>query len=590
MAKRACRRPGLRRASRRRGAPAALRGPRRRPGAARADRTRARRLPRCRQRGDACGGARRRATGDGDRTAATATLDCDRQRHRACARRPRGVGHGRCPRLRRRGAAVDLTDLDGTATAAQIAAGRVRSRDVVEAVLERIERSTTNAVVTVGADAARAAADERDAAVRAGGPLGPLHGVPMTVKDAWAVRGMRSTSGVPELADDVPRDDAVVVARLRAAGAVIVGRTNVPPGITGQETANSIFGRTVNPWNHERTPGGSSGGAAAALAQRLTKLEVGSDSGGSIRQPAHCCGVYGHVPTHGVVPLRGHRPQAPFEQVGKDVDLMTAGPLARSARDLEVALDVLAGDDPAVAGGLRFDLAASSLTDGLRQLRVALWLDDAFCPTDRLVLDRLRAVADAVADAGAQVDDARPAFSLEETWDVAFPLWVASSSARTDEEEMKRLRDERDSDCLHGMRARAETMDHRDWLRLDEGRHDPTRRRAGPFAGGGVMPGPATPVTAPPHDPVDDLDGVASVDRRIERTITVNGERRPYLDQLTWNIATGLAGLPVTVAPAGLAADGLPVGVAIVGDRYADRTTIDFAAALADVIPPPQQG
>jgi len=151
---------------------------------------------------------------------------------------------------------------------------------------------------------------------------------------------------------------------------------------------------------------------------------------------------------------------------------------------------------------------------------------------------------------------------------------------------MKRLRDGRDADCLHGMRARAETMEHRDWLRLDEQRHDLTRRWADLLAGVDVLLCPVIPVTAPAHDPVDDLDEVASVDRRIERTITVNGEPRPYLDQLTWNIATGLAGLPVTVAPAGLAADGLPVGVAIVGDRYADRTTIDFAAALADVIPP----
>src|SRR4051794_23308964 len=196
-------------------------------------------------------------------------------------------------------------------------------------MLERIERSTTNAVVTLDADGARAQADERDGAVRAGTRLGPLHGVPMTVKDAWAVRGMRSTSGLRELADDVPEYDAVAVARLRRAGAVIVGKTNVPPGITGQETASSLFGRTVNPWDHRRTPGGSSGGAAAAVSAALTAAEIGSDSGGSIRQPAHCCGIFGHVPTHGLVPLRGHRPQAPKAQPDKDVDLMDVGPLAR---------------------------------------------------------------------------------------------------------------------------------------------------------------------------------------------------------------------------------------------------------------------
>jgi amidase len=483
---------------------------------------------------------------------------------------------------------VDLTDLDATAAAREVATGRVRSRDLVEAMLQRVEHSTTNAVITVDARAARAQADACDSAVRAGTRLGRLHGVPMTVKDAWAVRGMRSTSGLPELADDVPEHDAVVVARLRAAGAVIVGKTNVPPGITGQETANSLFGRTVNPWQHDRTPGGSSGGAAAAVSQRLTRLEVGSDSGGSIRQPVHCCGVYGHVPTHGVVPLRGHRPQVPLGHVGKDVDLMTAGPLAASARDLELALDVLAGDDPAVAGGLRFDLPPASLPDGLRGARVAVWLDDPFCPTDGLVLERLQAVADALADAGAMVAGAAASFTLEQTWDVAFPLWVAASSARTDDEEMKRLRDERDLDGLRGQRARAETMEHRDWLRLDERRHDLKRRWSDLLGTVDVLLCPVIPVTAPAHDTVDDLDEIASVDRRIERTITVNGTERPYLDQLTWNIATGLAGVPVTVAPAGIAADGLPVGVAIVGDRYADRTTIAVAAALAELIPPPQ--
>ena len=478
--------------------------------------------------------------------------------------------------------------IDATAAAAAVARGQVSSRKLVDDLLHRIEASTTNAVITVDPEAARRQADACDASVRSGERLGPLHGVPMTLKDAWAVRGLRSTSGLPEYAEDVPADDAVAVARLRAAGAVIVGKTNVPPGITGQETANSLFGRTVNPWNRDRTPGGSSGGAAAALAEQLTWLELGSDSGGSIRQPAHCCGVYGHVPTHGVVPLRGHRPQVPFEHVGKDVDLMTAGPLARSARDLALALDVVAGDDPAIAGGMRFDLPPGRVGNQLRGARVAVWLDDAFCPTDRAVLDRLRAVADAVAAAGADVQDARPTFALEETWDVAFPLWVASSSARTDDDEMKRLRDERDRDGHIGMRARAETMDHRDWLRLDEHRHDLQRRWTAMLADVDVLLCPVIPVTAPVHDDVGDLDEIASVDRRMALTITVNGEQRPYLDQLTWNIATGLAGLPVTIAPAGLAADDMPVGVAIVGDRYADRTTIAFAQALAELIPPPK--
>jgi amidase len=405
------------------------------------------------------------------------------------------------------------------------------------------------------------------------------------------VRGVRSTSGLAEYADDLPDRDAVAVARLRAAGAVIVGKTNVPPGITGQETANSLFGRTVNPWNEERTPGGSSGGAAAALAAGLTALDVGSDSGGSVRQPAHCCGVFGHVPTHGLVPLRGHRPQVPFEHPGKDVDLMTAGPLARSPVDLAVALDVLTGDDPGVGGGLAFPLPPPAV-HGLRGARVGVWLDDPACPTDHEVLEVLEQLADRIAAAGARVRRCRPGFELEEAWQVAFPLWLSAASARTSDEEVQRLLGERDAPGLAGLRASAETMSHRDWLRLDERRHELQREWLRLLADCDVVLLPVIPVVAPPHDDAADLDAVASVDRRLARTVRVNGRDSPYLAQLTWNIVVGMAGLPATVVPAGLSASGLPVGAQVVGARYADRTTLAFArllevAGIARFVPPP---
>jgi amidase len=190
---------------------------------------------------------------------------------------------------------------------------------------------------------APATADERDREVAAGRLRGPLHGVPVTVKDAFTVAGVRSTSGMADLADHVPSTDAVAVARLRGAGAVVLGKTTCPSGVTGQETASALFGRTNNPWDRSRTPGGSSGGAAAALAAGLTALDVGSDHGGSIRQPASYCGVFGHVATHGLVPPTGHRPSVGPDQPGKDVDLLGLGPLARSARDCDLALSVLGG-------------------------------------------------------------------------------------------------------------------------------------------------------------------------------------------------------------------------------------------------------
>ncbi|MFL6139772.1 MAG: amidase family protein [Frankiaceae bacterium] len=471
---------------------------------------------------------------------------------------------------------------DATTIAGAIREGRTGSRAVVEAYLDRIERwAALNAVVTVDAGAARSAADACDRAVRAGDRLGPLHGVPMTVKDAFAVAGMRSTSGLAELAGDVPAQDALVVARLRAAGAIVMGKSNVPPGITGQETANELFGRTLNPWDRGRTPGGSSGGAAAALAAGLTAAELGSDSGGSIRQPAHCCGVLGHVPTHGLVPTRGHRPQADEATAGKDVDLMTIGPLARSAPDLRLLLGVVAGPDPAVDPGWRVDLPREDRP--LTGLRVAAWLDDPAHPTDRAVLDVLEALADGLERAGVAVDRAaRPGFALDDAVGVALQLWTAASSDRTPAEDVERLRGELATGALHGLarlRARGETMSHRDWLRLDGQRRALQRQWQRFFDAHDVLLCPVIPVVAPRHDP--ELTGVPSVDHRLRRTIDVDGTARPYLDQLTWSIVPGMAGLPATVAPAGLSAGGLPVGVQIVGRRHADLTTIAVAEGLA---------
>jgi amidase len=492
---------------------------------------------------------------------------------------------------------VDLTPF-ATATdiAAAIRAGQVRSRDVLEMYLDRCAGpgAALNAVVTIDADQARRTADACDRAVANGAVLGPLHGVPMTVKDAFATAGMRSTSGMQDLADDVPSDDAVVVARLRAAGAVIFGKTNVPPGITGQETANSIFGRTVNPWDPRRTCGGSSGGAAAAVAAGLTAAEVGSDSGGSVRQPAHCCGVFGHVPTHGVVPLRGHRPQVPFEHPGKDVDLMDIGPLARSVDDLSLLLGVLSGDDPANGGGMTFAFRSAK---PIEQLRVAVWADDAHCPSSAEVAAGVHMAGERLRARGANVvDDVRPRFSMEHAWEVAFRLWVAASSVRTDDEEFERLSKLADApgqaDCL-GLpgpsaplvRAQAETMSHRDWLRLDEKRRelqDLWREFLERFD---VVLCPVIPVVAPLHDRTEDLDAVASVDHRMELAIDVDGTPRPYLDQLTWNIVTGIAGLPATSAPVVQSDAGLPVGVQIVAARYADPTCLAVARVVGRFTP-----
>ena len=478
----------------------------------------------------------------------------------------------------------DLALQSAVELAAAVRAGRTTSRDLVEMYLDRIDRwdGALNAVVTVDADGARRRADALDAEHDAGHSRGPLHGVPMTVKDAFATAGIRTTSGSTERAGHVPTEDALAVARLVAAGAVILGKTNVPEGITGQETANALFGRTNNPWDPGRSPGGSSGGAAAAVAAGLTALELGSDSGGSVRLPAHCCGIYGHVPTQGLVPLRGHLPLVPLDEVGMQVDLMGVGPLARSPLDLAVALGVLAGPDVQDGRAWQVTLPPSHLSDPT-DVRVALWTDDDDFPVSSGVRLALEEAGGRLEAAGVVVDrHARPDFRLADAEQVAFALWVASTTMSSDNfAELSTLAGglppERDDRAAR--RLRAEVMSHHEWTRLDGERRRMSRAWEALLADYDVVICPVSPVVAVPHDPEPAL--VADLDHRLARTIDVDGRARPYLEQMTWNIVVGMAGLPSTVAPVGVDASGLPVGAQVVGPRFADLTTIAFAGGLA---------
>ena len=490
----------------------------------------------------------------------------------------------------------DLAFASAAQLAARILTGDTSSRELVELYLERIERhnASVNAVVTVDEHAVRAAADARDEALRKGERVGALHGVPMTVKDAFETAGLRTTAGLPEYRDHVPKRNAAAVQRLLDAGVVVVGKTNCPPGVTGQETANDLFGRTNNPWDLGRTSGASSGGAAAALAAGLTALELGSDSGGSIRQPAAFCGVYGHFPTQGLVPSRGHIPQVEHDEVDTHIDLMSVGPMARDAGDLALALEQLAGPD--VYGRRAWSLQLPPPPFACEDYRIGVWLDDEDYPVDADVVTAIQAAVHAMEAAGVRVDHrARPRFSLAEAERVAFALWVASSSERNDDEEQAELRRraerfDDDDDSRAARRARAEVMSHRQWHRLDAQRRKLQRDWEELFTSIDVLLCPVVPVPAYPHDPKPQL--VADIDHRIARTIEVNGQPRPYLDQLVWTTVVGMARLPSTVAPVGRSAQGLPIGVQIVGPALGDRMTIAFAGHMADVMggfqPPPQ--
>ncbi len=429
--------------------------------------------------------------------------------------------------------------------------------------------------------AARERADGADAARAAGQPLGPLHGVPMTVKESYDLAGHPSTWGIPDLRGHVATEDALAVQRLAAAGANVFGKTNVPLRLADFQSYNAVYGTTDNPWRQGCTPGGSSGGSAAALAAGLTGLEIGSDIGGSIRNPAHYCGVFGHKGTWNLMPMRGHALGGALTPP----DISVIGPLARSAFDLDAALRLLAPPDEIEARGLRIELPG--LTQPNSALRIAVWPDDALCPVSAAVRDRVHAVAQALAGQGAQVDDrARPDFSAEHSHHSYLALLHSAMSARTPDAEFAALVAKADrlaADDLGpaAVVLRAQTLRARDWQRLNEARTQIRWAWHAFFERFDFVITPVMSTGAFAHD-----HGAFG-----QRTVLVDGSPQPYFNQIFWAGLAGVAYLPATVIPAGCGPDGLPIGVQIIGPAYGDLRTIQLAQRLEqagfDFKPPP---
>ncbi|MEV8478608.1 amidase [Streptomyces sp. NPDC051173] len=462
--------------------------------------------------------------------------------------------------------------------------GTITSRQLLEQYLAHHAKANPgiNAVVTLDTDGARAAADEADRQHAAGERLGPLHGLPITLKDALETRGLRTTSGNPDLSGHVPSQDADAVARLRAAGAVIMGKTNVPTMCQDIQTSNPLFGRTNNPHATDRTAGGSSGGPAAAVAAGLTALEVGSDLGGSLRLPAAYCGVYALRTSFGTVSARGHIPRLPGWLTTSD--MMTLGPVARTADDLELLLDVLAGPAPADAPAWRLDLPAPE-RHSLGEYRVGLWSDDPYCRVDQGTRDLLEEVAALLRTAGATLDSSTRPVDLADSDKLFQRLMYATSSATAPDDAFKaeaRAADGfADDDTSPGaFYLRSRTMRHRDWMRANEERESLRAKWATYFSTHDVLITPATPTAAVPDQTAVPVP---------QRHITVDGDRRPYFDQTTWANLTSHVRLPSLVVPAGKTADGLPLGIQIIGPYLADRTVIAVARHLAGLLPAPVQ-
>ncbi|HEX6417853.1 MAG TPA: amidase [Acidimicrobiales bacterium] len=466
--------------------------------------------------------------------------------------------------------------------------GEVSSVELLDHFLARIEAHdpALNAVVALDAERARARAADADAARRRGASWGPLHGLPMTVKDAFETAGLVTTAGAIELRDHVPASDADAVARLQGAGAIVFGKTNLPKWAGDLQTFNDVYGRTNNPWAVDRTPGGSSGGAAAALAAGLTGLELGSDIGGSIRNPAHYCGVFGLKPTWGIVPTRGHVPGPPGTLAPADVNV--AGPLGRSAADLALALDVLAGPAGPDAAGWRLDLPPARNGGAIAGLRVATWFDDPSTPIAADTRALLDGAAGALADAGATVAAVDPPVSLGElmrSWErLVLPIVTATlpDGEFAALAEMAAASPAADGEPRAMRALRAITARHREWLRADERRHRHRRLFAELFERHDVLLAPVMPTAAHPHDTERDFN-----DREVE----VDGVARPYVDGLNWNGGIGTLLLPVAVPPVGRTPAGLPVGVQVVAAHLHDRTAIAVAGhierLLGGFVPPP---
>lgn len=443
--------------------------------------------------------------------------------------------------------------------------------------IARIERfdGALNAVVVRDFERALEAARVADAALARGQRSGPLHGVPMTVKEAFDVAGLPTTWGVPEHRGHQAASDAAAVAQLKAAGAIVMGKTNVPLRLGDWQSYNDLYGTTRNPWDVARSPGGSSGGSAAALAAGLTGLELASDIGGSIRNPSHFCGVYGHKPTYGIVPTQGHT----LPGVVSAPDLNVVGPMARSAEDLALALDVVAGPDRFRAPGWTLALPPPK-TRALRGLRVALWPREHGVATSREISDRVQQVGEALARAGAIVSDvARPDIAPADAYTTYLSLLGSTGLVHLPDEYYAATRraaealDARDASPL-AVLTRARALAHRDWSDHDETRTRYRLRWQAFFADWDVVICPVSATTAYAHDHRP----------KPERALAVDGVPTPHYAHYFWVGLATLAYLPSTTFPSGLSREGLPIGLQIIGPEYGDRTTIEVARLIAQEI------
>jgi Asp-tRNA(Asn)/Glu-tRNA(Gln) amidotransferase A subunit family amidase len=456
----------------------------------------------------------------------------------------------------------DLTFLPAVVMAEQIRKKQISPVELVEAHLAQIEKLNPilNAFVQVDVDRAQQAAHDAEIAVMQRKPLGLLHGVPVSIKSSISVAGLRCESGTRLRAGLVPAQDAPLVARLRATGAIVLGVTNAPELLMAWETDNLLYGRTNSPWDLQRTPGGSSGGEAAAIASGMSAGGVGSDGGGSIRVPAHFSGICGLKPTPGRIPATGHFSESsgPFASLG------VVGPMARTVADLKVLFEVMQGPDVGDTCAAPVPLRWPS--DGeVKKLRVGYFEDDGRTPVTLETRKAVRTAAEALRNAGFQVDRFQPE-GLEEARQLWHKFFVVCGGML-----LKPMFREGDADLspilkqflewsaaepAHTGRTLLDAWIQRDQLRarfLEQMQQYP------------ILLCPAAAIPAFRHG---------------ERSWQVEGKTVHYLDAWSYTEFFNLLGNPAVVVPVGHSPDGLPIGVQIVGRPWEEEQVLSVAAFL----------
>jgi amidase len=439
-----------------------------------------------------------------------------------------------------------------------IKTGEFTSRALLELMIQQIEsiNPKLNAVVSFDLANARAAADAADTRVKSGQPLEALHGIPITIKDALQTKGLRSTGGAIELHNNIPETNAPVVQAMVDAGAIVFGKTNLPRWSGDIQAFNEIFGTTSNPWDLSRVPGGSSGGAAAAVATGMSSFEIGTDIGGSIRFPAAFCGIYGHKPSFGIVPSTGYIDH--MDGGINEADVNVVGPLARSAEDLELLLNLMLRKQGPLVASL-------SPPKDIASLKVAAWLDDPFCPVDSKVALVLKDAVAKLEASGVSVDHtARPDIDPAEAFTIGSYLVTSAMLQSMSTQALETLNEDYVSPSKNAHKAWLDNHAKREAIRL---------KWAEFFNEYDAIIMPISFVPPFPHNQEGNFGS---------RTLICNGDERAYADLVRWTILTGMAYLPATTPPIGLDEDGLPISFQIVGPYGGDYTTIALAKHIAE--------